>query len=287
MPERLPFTIRVARVGPDADVTIAGDLDIIALPALTGALARLRGTTPGSLALHLAGVDFIDCGCARAITAACQAWPGPGQAVIRDASPIVHRVFQVTGLAAAAHMDGPGITIPRQAAPGGEQGDGDGVGPSQLAARLGTPLASLYRARELGLLPKPGMAGRWPPDTADGIARRWPQTAAAVEAARDLGAARSATLLARLTGLPVTAAHIPELAARGLLASPRRYKNRPMYRVSDLHAAATDPIILGLLTHITTPVAAPGQLAGPPDVRSQPNPAPSRRTPSDQARGPG
>ena len=107
--------------------------------------ARLRGTTPGSLALNLAGVDFIDCGCARAITAACQAWPGPGpgQAVSGDASPIVHQVFQVTGLAAAVHMDGSGITIPRQAAPGGEQGDGDGVGPSQLAAQLGTPVASL------------------------------------------------------------------------------------------------------------------------------------------------
>lgn len=190
MPERLPFTIWVARVGPDADVTIAGDLDIITLPTLTDALARLRGTTPGSLALNLAGVDFIDCGCARAITAACQAWPGPGpgQAVSGDASPIVHQVFQVTGLAAAVHMDGSGITIPRQAAPGGEQGDGDGVGPSQLAAQLGTPVASLYRARELGLLPKPSTAGRWPPDTADGIARRWPQTTAVVEAARDLGA---------------------------------------------------------------------------------------------------
>lgn len=259
-----PPTIRVARIGPDADVTIVGDLDIVALPALTDALARLRDTTPGSLALNLAGVAFIDCGCARAIASACLAWPGPGQAVIGDASPIVHRVFQVTGLAAAVHMDRPGTTIPPQAAPGGEQGDGDGVGPSQLAAQLGTPVASLYQARELGLLPEPSTAGRWPPDTADEIARRWPQTAAAVEAARDLGAARSATLLARLTGLPVTAAHVTQLAAAGLLASPRRYKNRPMYRVSDLHAAATDPTTLGLLTHITTPAAAPSPPAGTP-----------------------
>ena len=144
---------------------------------------------------------------------------------------------------------------PCQAPRGDDQDNGAGLGPGQLAAVLRTPVADLYRARELGLLPGPGPAGRWPPAAAAEIARHWPQTAAAVAAARELGAARGAELLARLTDLPVTAAHITELAGRGLLTSPRRYKNRPLYRVSDLHALAADPATLTVLIQITTPEA--------------------------------
>lgn len=44
-------------------------------------------------------VEFIDCACARVIVQAARTWPGSGPAVIRDASPIVRRVFQLTGLA--------------------------------------------------------------------------------------------------------------------------------------------------------------------------------------------
>jgi hypothetical protein len=136
----------------------------------------------------------------------------------------------------------------------GSHGQGTaGLDLRQLAILLRAPMADLYRACELGLLPGPGPDGRWPVDATAQIVCGWPQTAAAVEAARDLGAVRSADLLARLTGLPVTAAHLAELAARGLLTSPRSYKNRPLYRISDLHALAADPAVLGQLTEITTP----------------------------------
>jgi anti-anti-sigma factor len=108
MPERSSFTTRVGRAGPDAEVIIRGELDLGVLPALSQELARLRDTTLGALTIDLAGVDFIDCACARAIIETCQDWPGPDQAVIRAASPIVRRVFQLVGLTTAAGTDGPG-----------------------------------------------------------------------------------------------------------------------------------------------------------------------------------
>ncbi|HEY1914433.1 MAG TPA: hypothetical protein VGH27_02555 [Streptosporangiaceae bacterium] len=141
---------------------------------------------------------------------------------------------------------------PRQARPG----DDGLLEVRQLAALLAVPVASLYRARELGLLPEPGPAGRWTQAAADAIARGWPQTAAALEAARELGTARSAELLARLAGLPVTAAHVDELAARGLLTSARSYKHHPLYRVTDLHALAADPAARAVLAEITAPAMA-------------------------------
>jgi len=141
------------------------------------------------------------------------------------------------------------MTRSRLAAPEGQQ-DRE-LGPLELAVALRAPVADLYRARELGLLPEPGPTGRWSPAAAAQITRDWPQTVTAVQAARELGPARSAELLARVSGLPVTAAHVAELAGRGLLISSRRYRNRPLYLVADLHAAAADPVTLALLAEIT------------------------------------
>jgi hypothetical protein len=47
-------------------------------------------------------------------------------------------------------------------------------------------------------------------------------------------------------------AHMTELATRGLLTYPRRCKNRPLYRVTDLHALAADPLAPAQLTEITS-----------------------------------
>lgn len=146
------------------------------------------------------------------------------------------------------------MKAPQQNARIGEQATAD-LSTRELAVLLRTPLADLYRAGELGLLPQPGPDGRWPQAAVIEIVHNWPQTAAAIEAARDLGATRSAELLARQTGLPVTAAHVTELATRGLLASPRSYKRQPMYRVRDLHALTADPAALALLTDITAAAA--------------------------------
>jgi anti-anti-sigma factor len=265
MPGQSPFTLHTAFSGTTAIVTLAGALDITSTPALARDLARLREAAPAQVVLHMAAVEHLDCAAAHVIAAAARDWPGPNPLVIRDPRPIVWRMLQLTGLDTAVQTDettsGHG---PRPAPPDGQQTDGqdadgqhtDGqeqLGSRQLATLLRTPVASLYQARELGLIPAPGPSGQWRPEQVAEIVHGWPRTAAAVKAARELGAARSAELLARLTGLPVTAAHVTDLAARRLLISRRSYRNRPLYRIADLHTLAADPATLDLLTQTTTP----------------------------------
>jgi hypothetical protein len=143
---------------------------------------------------------------------------------------------------------------PDRATPAADPARPAGLTLAGLATAIGVPQGTLRRAAELGLLPPPNApGGRWSQPLARDIQDRWPQTAPTVQAAEDLGAARCAELLARLTGLPVGPAHIEELAGRGLLQPSRTYKHRPLYRVADLHALATGPLTRALLTEIAGP----------------------------------
>jgi hypothetical protein len=119
-------------------------------------------------------------------------------------------------------------------------GGNGGVGRYQLADFLGVSEGMVTQAWELRLLPEPDGDGRWPEVVAADLRGRWPQIAAAVELARELGAVRSAELLARVTGLPITAADIAELEKQGMLRASRCYLRRPLYRVADVQALADD-----------------------------------------------
>lgn len=119
-------------------------------------------------------------------------------------------------------------------------GNADGVGRYQLAGVLGVSEGMIIRAFELDLLPGPDRGGRWSPAAAAELRTRWPQIATAITQAEELGAVRCAELLSRVTGLPVNAADITELAALGILRATRRWMRRPLYRVADVHALADD-----------------------------------------------
>ena len=93
------FALQMAPSGADAQVIIRGELDVAVAADLGQALASLRDGADGGLILHMGEVEFIDCACARVIAQAARTWPGSGPAVIRDPSPIVRRVFQLTRLA--------------------------------------------------------------------------------------------------------------------------------------------------------------------------------------------
>jgi hypothetical protein len=139
----------------------------------------------------------------------------------------------------------PGPALAGPEAPGPELA---GLTLAELAAAARVPQGTLRRAAELGLLPAfdvPG--GRWSPGLARAIQDRWPQTAAAVEAAEDFGVVRCAELLSRLTGLSVRPVHVEELARRGMLQPSRQYRQRPLYRVADIKALAGDPLGCALL----------------------------------------
>lgn len=111
---------------------------------------------------------------------------------------------------------------------GGQRAD---FGPYQMADHLGASHSQIDGARELGLLPRLDAGGtRWSAAAVSQISGRWPGIAAAIEVARELGAARCAALLAGLTGLAAEAADVGELAARGLIEASGCYKDRPLYR---------------------------------------------------------
>lgn len=123
----------------------------------------------------------------------------------------------------------------------------------EVARAIGVPQGSLWQARERGLLPPPDAGpgpGRWSAAAAADMQREWPQIAAQLEAAEELGARRCAELLARRTGLPVRHSHVERLADRGMLKPTRTYRHRPMYRVADVQALADDPVTRALLSEI-------------------------------------
>lgn len=123
----------------------------------------------------------------------------------------------------------------------------------EVASTAGVPAGALWRARELGLLPPPDAGtGHWSAADVRDIQRRWPQIAAAIEAARELGAGRCAELLARTTGLAVRQVHVERLADRGVLKPTRTYRRRPLYRVADVQALADDPLNRALLSEMVS-----------------------------------
>jgi hypothetical protein len=89
-------------------------------------------------------------------------------------------------------------------------------GPYQMADQRGVTHAAIDRARELQLLPEPDSDGRWLAAAVEDLRARWPQIAAAIEEARELGAARCAMLLAEATGLTVERADVEKLARCGM-----------------------------------------------------------------------
>jgi hypothetical protein len=76
------------------------------------------------------------------------------------------------------------------------------------------------------------------------------KNATAVRAAQELGAARCAVLLSRMTGLTVSQANVEAMADRGALRPSRTSQHRPVYRVADIQALAGDPFARALLAEI-------------------------------------
>lgn len=242
-------TVQAGLSGTAVQVVLRGEFDCTTVAVLEGMLALVAGKSPRDVVLHMGEVAFLDGACARVIAQAARALPGPGRLAIHSPSPVVRRVFQLTGLDAAVPLDAPGPAPPP--APPAGPGQHAGLTLTALATAIGVPQGTLRRAAELGLLPPPDIpAGRWSPPVARDIQDRWPQTAPAVAAAEDLGAVRCAELLSRLTGLTVHPAHIEDLATRGLLQPSRTYRHRPLYRIADLHTLAAGPLTRALLTEI-------------------------------------
>jgi anti-anti-sigma factor len=90
--------------GETATLVLAGELDLLAVPALAGQLVSALNARPGRLVFDLAGVTFLDCAAARLIARAGEHLVPPGQPVLTGCRPAVRRVFGLAGLARYVEM---------------------------------------------------------------------------------------------------------------------------------------------------------------------------------------
>ncbi len=89
-------SIQIDHDATPALVTVVGEVDAEAAPALAEAVEQLSG---GDLAFDLAGVTFIDSSGLRVIAgAAGDAEAGGRRCTVVAASPAVERIFAMTGL---------------------------------------------------------------------------------------------------------------------------------------------------------------------------------------------
>jgi hypothetical protein len=123
------------------------------------------------------------------------------------------------------------------------------LGFHEIPNHLGLELWQFEEALARGLIPAPDLPnGRW---SAALVATFDPDSIRAeVPAYPNIGAARAAELLARMTGLDVGYADIEVLAERGLLAVRGRYKGWPLYDGDRLHALADEETAVDALRGI-------------------------------------
>jgi anti-sigma B factor antagonist len=92
------FSVEADLNGAAARVVLRGELDLTAAAALEEMLALVLAKAPRDIVLQMGRVAFIDCACARVIAEAARALPGPGRLVIQSPSPVVRRLFHLSGL---------------------------------------------------------------------------------------------------------------------------------------------------------------------------------------------
>ncbi|MEU6843026.1 STAS domain-containing protein [Streptomyces sp. NPDC046716] len=112
--------LRLATVpGPDGPVVaLTGDLDYESAPRLLDALNRVTVPDGATLTLDLSDVRFFDSGGINALLRARTALQERGaELAVCRLSPVVERIFRITGLDTVL-------------SPGGPAGTGTGTGPS-------------------------------------------------------------------------------------------------------------------------------------------------------------
>ena len=112
------LSVRPELAAGTATVVISGELDLLAAPSLAAHLEQILSGRPQRLVLDLARVTFIDCAAARVIAGTEGSLPRGQRPVIRRPSPLVRRVFELTGLDGQCELDGePGDRLGRRAEP--------------------------------------------------------------------------------------------------------------------------------------------------------------------------
>jgi anti-anti-sigma factor len=88
-----------------AEVELGGDLDGLAVPTLSAAIARALDRRPRRLVFDLRAVTFLDVGAIRTLAGATLALPGRARPVIRGPSTVIRSLFEVSSFSAAFEFE--------------------------------------------------------------------------------------------------------------------------------------------------------------------------------------
>lgn len=88
-----------------AEVELGGDLDGLAVPALSAAIARALDRRPRRLIFDLRAVTFLDIGAIRTLAGAALTLPGRTRPVIRGPSTVIRSLFELSSFNAAFEFE--------------------------------------------------------------------------------------------------------------------------------------------------------------------------------------
>src|ERR1700685_585781 len=104
-PAAAPAAIEATFSEGTATIVISGELDLLTMAFLAEQLTLIVRRRPRRLVFEPARADVVDCGSARLTAAAGPCLPDGPRPLIRQARPIVRRVFELSGLAALCELE--------------------------------------------------------------------------------------------------------------------------------------------------------------------------------------
>ncbi len=99
------FQTNVSSLGTETVVALSGELDVASSQSFTEELIRLIDGGTTELVIDLTRLEFIDSTGLSAILQANRKLDGKGQLVLREPTPLVRQVLEVTGLTGALRIE--------------------------------------------------------------------------------------------------------------------------------------------------------------------------------------
>jgi anti-sigma B factor antagonist len=99
------FQTNVSQAGTATVIALSGELDVASSRGLSEQLLNLIDGGATDLVIDLARLAFIDSTGLSAILQANKKLNGKGQMVLREPTPLVRQVFEVTGLISALNIE--------------------------------------------------------------------------------------------------------------------------------------------------------------------------------------
>jgi anti-anti-sigma factor len=104
-PPQQPPVFEETATGGTVIVVLRGDFDVTSETFLSARLERIRRSRPRRLIFVTTRVTYMDCASARLIAGTGRWLPAGVKPVISSPSPVVGRVLQLSGIAAACEFE--------------------------------------------------------------------------------------------------------------------------------------------------------------------------------------